>query len=155
MDFQLPILYGNLLESDEKVIAHGCNCLGIMGAGVAAQIAKKHPLVWHANERDVKAHLFPPGAAQLVIVNPSLSVFNLATQETPGPCAKLEYVYLAFRNMAEKCAQQGIDRVAIPEIGCGLGGLYWDQVETMIQKAIFWIEARGHQLEIVRYVFKP
>lgn len=155
MKTAIPILYGDLLRNDERVIAHGCNTRGIMGAGIAGQIAQKYPLVWHTNERDVKARLFPPGAAQLVIVHPQLSVFNLATQDDVGPCARLEWVYLAFRNMAEKCVQQNITRVAIPQIGCGLGGLNWQDVEDMIQKALYWIEARRHQLEIVCYIYDP
>jgi O-acetyl-ADP-ribose deacetylase (regulator of RNase III) len=146
---------GDLIRSDELVIAHGCNTQGVMGAGIASQIANAYPLVLNENKRAVAKRLFVPGAAQLVICNPKRSVFNLATQDAPGPHARYEWVYLAFRNMAERCALENITRVGIPEIGCGLGGLNWPGVEEEIALALAWIEARGHKLEIVRYVYKP
>lgn len=152
---QLQILHGDLVRSDEPVIAHGCNTRGIMGAGIAQQIAKQHPLVLHANERDVKAGSFLPGSAQLVIVSPRRAVFNLGTQEDVGPCAKLEYIYLAFRNLAEKCAHDSITRLAIPQIGCGLGGLFWTNVEKTINLGLGHTRARGHELEVVCYVYQP
>lgn len=128
-----------------------------MGAGIAAQIANQYPLVLNENKRAVARRQFVPGVAQLVICNPRRSVFNLATQEHTGKDAKYEWVYLAFRNMAERCAVEGIDRVAIPEIGCGLGGLTWPGVEEQIIKALAFVgaESRGHKLEIVRYVYQP
>lgn len=155
MNPQIPTLYGDLIRSDEKVIAHGCNTRGIMGAGIAAQIAQTYPLVLHANQRDVAGGLFPLGAAQLVVCNPKRLVFNLGTQPDAGPCAKLEYIYLAFRNMAERCVQGNIKRVGIPAIGCGLGGLVWPDVEAQITLALAWIRDRGHEFEVVQYVYQP
>ena len=32
---------GDILEAEEKIICHQTNCLGIMGAGLALQIARK------------------------------------------------------------------------------------------------------------------
>lgn len=152
---QIQILHGDLLRSDEPVLGHGCNCQGIMGAGIAAQIAKAYPLVMHANQRDVKAGLFVPGAAQLVIANPARAIFNLGTQDKPGPRARLEWIYLAFRNMAERCATIGIQRVAVPAIGCGLGGLSWVDVEATIDEALVDVQDRGYTLDVICYLYQP
>ena len=126
-----------------------------MAAGIAAQIAAAYPLVMHTNQRDVKAGLFVPGAAQLVIVNPARAIFNLGTQDDLGACARLEWVYLAFRNLAERCAHDGIERVAIPQIGCGIGGLNWPDIEQTIEAALVWTENRGYQLNVVCYIYQP
>jgi O-acetyl-ADP-ribose deacetylase (regulator of RNase III) len=155
MKRQLPVLFGDLIRSDEPVIAHGCNTQGRMGAGIASQIAAAYPLVLNENRRAVAKRQFVPGSAQLVICNPKRSVFNLATQDAPGPHARNQWVHLAFRNMAERCAVENIERVAIPEIGCGLGGLNWADVENEIFTALYWTENRGHKLAIVRYVYEP
>jgi len=151
----IPILNGDLLLSDETVIAHGCNTQGRMGAGIAGQIATRYPLVLHANQRDVKARTFVPGSAQLVIVSPKLAVFNLGTQDELGPHASLYWVDLAFRNMAEKCVVNNIHRVGIPQIGCGIGDLVWPDVESTIQTALdLGVRARGYVLEVVCYIYK-
>jgi O-acetyl-ADP-ribose deacetylase (regulator of RNase III) len=148
------ILHGDLLLSDETVIAHGCNARGRMGAGIAGQIAMRYPLVQHANQRDVKAGLFVPGVAQLVVVNPKLIVFNLCTQDEVGPRARLQWIDLAFRNMAERCVSDGITRVAIPQIGCGIGDLEWPDVDITINHALTDVHQRGFKLEVVCYTYK-
>jgi O-acetyl-ADP-ribose deacetylase (regulator of RNase III) len=35
---------GDLFKSGARIIAHGVNCQGAFGSGVAGQIVKKHPL---------------------------------------------------------------------------------------------------------------
>ena len=155
MNKQIPILYGDLLRSDEKVIAQGCNTRGIMGAGIAGQIAQMYPLVLHANQREVIAHRFVPGTAQMVVVNPKRTVFNLATQEMLGPEARLPYIYLAFRNLAEQCVYADIHRVGIPQIGCGIGGQNWHDVERAIDLGLSEVRSRGHVLEVVCYIYDP
>ncbi len=37
----MKIINGNLLEVKKGIIAHQCNCKGVMGAGIALQIKKK------------------------------------------------------------------------------------------------------------------
>lgn len=152
MKTQISILHGDLIRSDETVIAHGCNTRGIMGAGIAAQIAVTYPLVLHANQREVKGGRFVPGTAQMVIVSPKRAVFNLATQEDLGACARRQFIYLAFRNMAEQCLRSNITRVGIPQIGCGIGGLVWPDVEATIQQALVDVQSRG-TLEVISYVY--
>lgn len=151
----IEVLHGDLIRSDERVLAHGCNTRGIMGAGIAAQMAETYPLVLHTNQRDVKAGLFVPGTAQLVVAKPGRVIFNLATQDDPGPRARLAWVELAFRNMAEKCVHDGIQRVAIPQIGCGLGGLVWPDVEAIIHEALADVRVRGNTLDVICYLYQP
>lgn len=152
---------GNLLEATERVIAHGCNTHGKMGAGIAGQIAKRWPEVLDANRDAVTDNrlAFPPGGIQAVKLDRHANLFtdpeyviNLATQINPGPCARLHLVRLAFSNLAEWCAIMGVHRVAIPQIGCGIGGLMWDEVEPTIEDAIFDVIERGHMLQVVCYV---
>ncbi len=153
----MEMIRGNLLEAGERVIAHGCNTRGVMGAGIAGQIAKRWPEVLLANRLMYRDH-FPPGAIQPVRLNPDRLgttpeyVVNLATQIDPGPCARLHLVRLAFSNLAEWCACAGVHRVAIPQIGCGIGGLSWGEVEPTIEDAIFDVIERGHLLQVVCYV---
>lgn len=126
MEFEYVI--GDLIKSDEEVIAHGCNCVGVMGAGIALQVARVYPVVEYHYKQAVQRGTFPLGSAQLIHPNGFRRVFNLGTQFQPGRDASLRAVYLSFTNMAETCYVQKIKRVAIPRIGCGIGGLEWDPI---------------------------
>lgn len=132
---------GDLLTSDEEVIGHGCNTKGAYGAGIAGQIAKRFPVARSAYMQNLPD--FHLGSVQAVgCIDSRLGydnakvVFNMATQRRPGPDATLQAVTLAFWNLGEACYDMDFSRVGIPRIGCGIGGLTWDKVETAIAWAI-------------------
>lgn len=128
---------GDLLESGEAVIAHGCNTQGMMGAGIALAVASKYPEVERTYRVLCRLGEFQVGTAQEVeMPDQGVTVFNLGTQEFPGRNATYWAVMLSFGNMFERCRKVGIKRVAIPRIGCGIGGLEWDAVEWMINGII-------------------
>jgi len=149
----IEIIEGDLLNSNEAVIAHGCNVFGVMGAGIAGQIAKRWPEVLLENKK--MGTNFHPGYAQPVhlgIENPL--VFNLATQDAPGRNARYDWVHLAFRNMAEWLVHHDYHRVAIPQIGCGIGGLQWGIVNDVIEDAASFVQLKT-RFDVVCYVYTP
>lgn len=62
-------------------------------------------------------------------------VFNMATQDRPGPRARIEWVKDSAKLVAEFAQVHNIDRVAIPRIGCGIGGLEWADVRLALSAA--------------------
>ena len=63
-------------------------------------------------------------------------MYNLATQRNVGRSARAWWVTLSMANMFEKMQANGDPaRVAIPRIGCGVGGLRWKDVEYAIRLA--------------------
>lgn len=132
-------LTGDLLTSDEKVIAHGCNTMGFMGSGIAAQVAERWPDVEMRYRKTCTNKEFVIGTAQALWTGPypdSRLIFNLGTQERTGADASAWGVFLSFANMAERCYRLGINRVGVPRIGAGIGGLQWDDVAEAIEDAI-------------------
>lgn len=132
---------GSLLDADEIAIAHGCNTRGMMGAGIARSIRDKYPDVYEQYRQACNSHLFRLGSALGVWCDPTHSgedrlVYNLGTQRNPGADATSWGVWLSFANLAEDTAVRNIEEVAIPRIGCGIGGLKWDDVEFSITHAI-------------------
>lgn len=131
---------GDLIESDEYVIAHGCNMHGVMGAGIAKQVREKFYDVFCAYKHACDVGNFPLGTAQAVYSSPAgyagRWTYNLATQRAPGPDATTWGIFLAFSNMGEDMIGRNFYEVAIPRIGAGIGGLNWDDdVVPAIQDA--------------------
>lgn len=62
-------------------------------------------------------------------------MFNMATQDRPGPRARIEWVKDSAKLVAEFAQVHNIDRVAIPRIGCGIGGLEWADVRLALSAA--------------------
>lgn len=131
---------GDLFEYEGEAIAHGCNTKGLMGAGVAKIVADRYPEVLHYYQATCGPYAsavrrFVPGDAQVCGTPSGVYVVNLATQDHPGAHATYWWVMLSMANMFERLRLLEVDAVAIPRIGCGIGGLVWHGVEEVIKVA--------------------
>ena len=136
------------------VIFHGCNCRKVMGAGIAAAIARKWPEVYQA---DVDSESLPGGLSYAFVHRPRvphtpLMVFNLYTQVNPGPCFDLELLSQSLEKLVYEVEhwteRQGLALrgVGFPSIGCGIGGGNWDEVQAVIWS---WLGRRGDLVHVV------
>ena len=152
----ITYVVGDLLASDEIDIAHGCNTAGVMGAGIARAIASDYPEVLRTYETQVRGRMFVLGSVLPVIVRrfdgKMRTVWNLGTQQSPGPHGSLWGILLSFGNMLEQMVEWNIDRVGIPRIGSGIAGLKWADVERHIASAQNFVKAEhGRVPEVVVY----
>ena len=60
-------------------------------------------------------------------------VYNLATQESWRPQAKIEYIENALNVMCKLAVSQNVKSIALPAIGAGFGGLHWEEVKVVIK----------------------
>ncbi|MDZ7880742.1 MAG: macro domain-containing protein [Saprospiraceae bacterium] len=111
--------------------AHGCNCIGAMGKGIAVQFKIKFPLMYKEykslcvsggfNLGDVFAYNYGNGY-----------VFNLGTQTSWRTKAEIKAIEKSLKNMLFFASEQDIKEIALPKIGAGLGGLQWFEVKNII-----------------------
>jgi O-acetyl-ADP-ribose deacetylase (regulator of RNase III) len=132
----IEYVVGDLIASDEPVIAHGCNTVGVMGAGIARVVRSTWPEVYYEYETACARGTFDAGSAQRCKTPEDRVVYNLGTQRNPGAGATYWLVFLSFANMLESMKTWGHVRVAVPRIGCGIGGLEWSGVEAAIEAAL-------------------
>ena len=132
---------GDIRDTDCKVIAHGVNCQGVMGSGVAKALYEKYPEVKKQYIQFFKECPFNPdailGARQLVECCDKI-IFNCFTQQNYGYDKQVYLNYQALKSVLERvyyyCDDKKINEIAIPKIGCGLAGGDWDQVEEIINE---------------------
>jgi len=128
-------------------ICHGVNCKGIMGAGIAEEIRQKFPLMYNqyvmlcqnghlrTGMVFVYPHFYGWESNFEEVKEAGLSaVYNLATQDYPGPCAKLEYIRKSVKVMIEDAEHQGIKTIGVPRLGAGIGGLDWNVVKRLLEE---------------------
>lgn len=138
---------GNLLDVKSGVIAHGVNCQGVMGSGVALAIRQKWPNVYDAYRSKVKTETneYPSscllGSVQYVTTFPDyvgLETFpvvaNCFTQDSFGRDKRhvdYEAVAKCFNSLSFRVRLYG--HLNIPKIGAGLGGGDWNVIESIIK----------------------
>lgn len=144
---------GNLFNAPEKIIAHGCNMQGVMGAGIAKIIKEKYPLAFAAYQLAHKTTGLRLGDAIIWQDFPNnFIVANLITQDNYGRGSRLvnyEACALAFDKLADTFDNYdtGKTSIAIPKIGAGLGGGSWEVIEAIIKE----VERNRPNIEFVVY----
>jgi O-acetyl-ADP-ribose deacetylase (regulator of RNase III) len=120
-----------------EAFAHGCNCQGSMGAGIAAGFRQRYPQMFEQYRACCKAEprQFNLGDAWLWRAEGQPSVFNLGTQEQFWHArASYEAIEQALVQMRELADAEGIRSIAIPRIGVGHGGLSWRKVRVIVER---------------------
>jgi len=127
----LHYVKGDLTSATEQVIVHGVNCMGKFGKGVAASISSRHPFI-RKKYLDLKEHVL--GSCQFIEYDGRIWV-NAHTQQNIGydgkQYADLTAIGYCFSEIADYMDDHGLRSIAMPKIGCGLGGLDWDQVNIL------------------------
>lgn len=114
--------------------AHGCNCAGAMGKGIALQFRNRFPKMYAEYNLMCKNGQYKPGDVFDYNYGEG-HVYNLGTQETWRTKARLEYIEQSVRNMLELATKENVTKIALPAIGAGLGGLKWDDVKEVFNQA--------------------
>lgn len=130
----IEFVKGDLLASDQlEAIAHGCNCAGAMGKGIAKEIRARWPRMYDGYRRLCQERKFNLGDV-FVWDGPEKVIFNLGTQQSWKSRAELWAIEHSVKTMLEIAESKGITNIGIPRIGAGLGGLDWTQVKDSIQR---------------------
>ena len=116
-----------------SAFAHGCNCAGAMGKGIAIVFKERWPRMFCEYRQRCRNGTFNPGDVFLWEENKEL-VFNLATQKTWRTKATLEAVAESLATMAEIAEMKGVTEIALPRVGAGLGGLRWEEVKAIMSE---------------------
>lgn len=139
---------GNLLNVTSGVIAHGVNCQGVMGSGVAKAIREKYPFVYRTYLKKVQKWVefnnntsallgqvqFCSTAEDCVFTGPNVVVANCFTQDFYGTDKRhvnYEAVAHCFYTLNLRAKLYG--QLNIPKIGAGLGGGDWNVIESIIK----------------------
>lgn len=120
-----------------RALAHGCNCQGSMGAGVATGFRQRYPAMFTEYRRHCKAQPreFNLGDAWLWKAEDRPWVFNLGTQEGVWRArASYQAIETALASMRQQADREGITSIAVPRIGSGYGGLSWKKARAIIEK---------------------
>jgi len=129
---------GNLLLADADALVNTVNCVGVMGKGLALQFKQAFPENFSAYANacargEVQAgrmHIHDNGG----LVNPRW-IINFPTKRHWRDDSRLEDVASGLSALVADVQRLGIQSIAIPPLGCGLGGLDWTVVQPMIERA--------------------
>jgi O-acetyl-ADP-ribose deacetylase (regulator of RNase III) len=129
---------GNLLAEEVEALINTVNCVGVMGRGVALQFKKKYPQNYKAYATACKQNEVQPGRMFIVqisqLINPKY-IINFPTKRHWKGKSRLEDIDAGLQSLVKEIQKRGISSIAMPLLGCGLGGLDWKEVKPRIEAA--------------------
>lgn len=126
---------GNILNEHVDAVVNTVNCVGIMGRGIAAQFKRLYPTNFTIYERACKhgevqpGHMFTVEVSQTVL--PHL-VINFPTKRHWKAKSKVDDIQAGLADLSREITTRDLKSLAIPPLGCGLGGLDWNVVRPLI-----------------------
>lgn len=123
-----------------KIIAHCCNDIGVMGAGVALALRRKWPSVWTSYRKLFENDQMPAlGFCQEVLVEEGLTVANIIGQRGVGydsegdPPVRYMALLAGLKSVGITARGKGLS-IHLPRLGAGLAGGDWDIISKMIDQ---------------------
>ncbi|MFS0870793.1 macro domain-containing protein [Paenibacillus xylanilyticus] len=117
----------DLFALDEAyTLAHCISADARMGAGIAVQFRQRFGL----EVLQEQAKQEPLEIGQCYPVGRTLNLVTKAKFSNKPTYASFTQ---AVKSMRDICVEQGIGKLAMPQIGCGLDRLKWDKVSGIIQ----------------------
>ncbi len=134
----IHLVSGNLLEAQTEALVNTVNCVGVMGKGIALRFKQAFPdnfkdyvnacekgkvrigkMFVHSTHR-----MFPP---QYII--------NFPTKRHWKAKSRIEDIEQGLEDLVKVIKEMGIESIAVPALGSGLGGLNWEEVKSRIKVA--------------------
>lgn len=135
---------GNLLKQHNvDAIVNTVNCVGVMGKGIALQFKKQWPANFKAYAMACKNEQVTLGSMfiyELGALATPKYIVNFPTKGHWRSASRLVDIETGLQDLAKQISNFGIKSIAIPPIGCGLGGLPWPEVKPLIIKYLGSIE---------------
>jgi O-acetyl-ADP-ribose deacetylase (regulator of RNase III) len=134
----ITITSGNLLRANAEALVNTVNCVGFMGKGIALQFKQAFPANNRLYETACRAGEVEPGK-MLIYDNGGLRkphfIINFPTKRHWRGDSRIEDIELGLKALIAEVRRLDIRSIAIPPLGCGLGGLDWGAVRPMIEEA--------------------
>ena len=130
---------GDILTEDTEALVNTVNCVGIMGRGLALQFKEVFPENFKSYAVACKQKKVQPGRMFVYetgrLTNPRY-IINFPTKRHWRDKSRIEDIDAGLIALAAEIRAQNIQSVAIPPLGCGLGGLNWHDVQPRIEKML-------------------
>lgn len=145
---------GDIFTASCQALVNPVNCVGVMGAGLAAQFKERYRenYIKYVNACREKAvqigtvHVFRRTAQRHIMPR---FIINFPTKHHWRDKSTLEGIEAGLVSLRAAVLEHSIRSIAIPALGCGLGSLNWMDVRLRISSMLLDV----NHLEV--WVYEP
>ncbi|CAM3711830.1 macro domain-containing protein [Deinococcus frigens] len=136
----IEVQRGNLLEAQADALVNTVNTKGVMGKGVALQFKRRYPENYRVYAEACKTEQVVVGQMFVTELPASFEagpryIINFPTKRHWRGGSRISYVQAGLEDLIRVVHERDLRSVALPALGCGNGGLEWDEVRPLIEQA--------------------
>jgi O-acetyl-ADP-ribose deacetylase (regulator of RNase III) len=135
----IELTSGNLLQAPAQALVNAVNTHGVMGKGIALQFKRAFPEMSKVYEAACQGGDVWPGRMHVVdlggLAGGPRWIVNFPTKAHWKARSKLPDIEMGLRDLIVTIKRLGITSIAVPALGCGNGGLEWQDVRPRIESA--------------------
>ncbi len=159
---RLKLIEGDMFFSRMQTLTISVNTVGVMGRGLASRAKYQFPDAYVVYQDACRKGLIRPGKPYLYKREASLDL-ALADDLAPLPRpnrhtwflffptkrhwrerSRIEDIEAGLAWIVQNYAREGITSLALPALGCGLGGLQWAEVGPLMCRYLLQLEIEVH-----------
>jgi len=125
-----------IFDVDADAYVNTVNCVGIMGKGVALAFKLRYPALMTQYKRYCRNNMLRPGELMIWRSPDKKWVFNIATKDHWRNPSRYAWVRQGLNELYKFLVNMDIRTIVIPPLGCGCGGLDWNEVWPMIHSSL-------------------
>lgn len=128
----------NIFETDSDLLINPVNCRGVMGAGLAYQFKRYYPDMYTAYKEACSLNQIKIGNVWFDLRDkPFICCFP--TKDDWKTPSNYKYIRESAKSLVNYLNTNtilifGVETIAIPKLGCGLGGLEWSAVKSILDE---------------------
>lgn len=122
----LEVIHGSLFESPAQTLVNPVNTVGVMGKGLAKAFREHYPQINKPYREACEHGSFAIGELLLVRLEERW-ILNFPTKQHYRKPSRIEYIEAGLRRFTEMVVSERITSAAFPALGCGLGGLAFEE----------------------------
>ena len=146
----IELTRGDILQANAEALVNTVNCVGVMGRGIAFQFKKAFPNNYKLYKSACDNKKVHPGDMLVYDLNRFKNprfIINFPTKRHWKGKSKIEDIEKGLQALVDVIRKYNIHSVAIPPLGCGLGGLNWHEVKPLIENALRVL----HDVQVILY----
>ena len=136
----IAITHGNLLEAPAEALVNTVNTVGVMGKGIALQFRQAYPEMFRAYEKACATGDVQLGRMQVFdlggLAGGPRWIVNFPTKQDWRSRSRIADIDAGLVDLVAQIRRLKIKSIALPPLGCGNGGLDWQDVRPRIEGAM-------------------
>ncbi len=132
----IEVLLGDILKDEYRTLVNTVNCVGVMGKGIALEFRKKYPAMFEDYRIRCKNKEVVPGVPYHYKDLFGNSIINFPTKDHWRSASRIDDIIKGLDIFVANYKKWGIKSVAFPPLGCGNGGLIWEDIGPLMYQKL-------------------